>query len=185
MKRSPLYVFNNQTSTGIYDVPLESIIQVINSDGAGTPSMTQIINKAAFHSGTTIQQYLATPTAYKDLDKYLDYLSELKDVTLPAVIKDGSVLQYNGTEWVSSTIKDFAGDINLGDLKDITPATLTDDGKYLEWNSNVDKFIYVTPVKEIDQLANVDAPNPVADQILNWNDTSNTWVAVDLDGGQF
>ncbi len=186
MKRNPIFVFNDKTSTGIYEVPLESIVQVIDSDGIGTPSMTQIVDKSMFYAGTTIQQYLATPSAYKNLDKYLEYLNDLKDVTLPATIDNNSVLQYNGVDWVSASLDDVASNIELGDLAGVNPAAATDDGKYLEWNETGDEFIYVKPVKEINELSNVDAPTPIADQILNWDDSTNKWVAISIiDGGSF
>ncbi len=185
MKRSPLYVFNDQAALGIYEVPLESIVHVIDSDGIGTPSVTQLIDKNLLFGTSTIAQYLNTTTAYKKLDRYTEYLNDLKDVTLPLVLNAGDVLRFDGTNWISASTADFANDIRLGDLAGVTPATPADDGTYLEWDEANKQFIYVKPAKQVEDLADVDAPNPVADQILNWDAVSNKWVAVNLDGGGF
>ncbi len=184
MKRSPLYVFNDQTSTGIYEVPLESVVQVINADGAGTPSMTQIVSKAMFHSGTTIQQYLATPAAYKELDKYIDKLDEISDVDLGTIIVPGDLLRFDGTNWTNESTGSIAGDITLGDLKDITSPTPANDGQYLEWDDTVDKWVYTNPIKVLNDLDNVGV-TPVDNQFLAYNAGANQWEATDIDGGSF
>ncbi len=78
MRRNPVYVFSNRTSQGIFDVPLESMIQIIDSDGMGTPLFTQIVDKTGMGSTSTIADFLDNPAHYIDLDR--DTLSELEKV---------------------------------------------------------------------------------------------------------
>ncbi len=78
MRRNPIYVFKDQTSVGIYDVPLESMIQIIDSDGLGTPLFTQITGKSGLGGTSTIGDFLNTATNYLNLDR--DTLSELEKV---------------------------------------------------------------------------------------------------------
>ncbi len=184
MKRSPLYVFNNQTSTGIFEVPLESVVQVIDADGLGTPSMTQIVNKNTFHVGTTIQQYLATPAAYKELDKYIDELDEISDVTLGSIIVPGDLLRFDGTSWTNESTGDVAGDIALGDLQDTINPTLANDGQIIEWNAASAKWIYVNPTEVLNDLQDVNT-SPIGEQFLVYKPGTNQWEAADIDGGSF
>ncbi len=76
-RRNPVYVFKNKDSGGVYDVPLGSMIQVIDADGAGTPSFSQILGKNGVGPSSTIEQYLNsnTPgmTNYVTLDKDTTY----------------------------------------------------------------------------------------------------------------
>jgi len=64
MKRNPLYVFENINSIGINTVPLKSMVQINDMDGAGHPVTVQLINKTGLSQGTTIGQFLALPTLY-------------------------------------------------------------------------------------------------------------------------
>ncbi len=184
MKRSPLYVFNDQTSTGIYDVPLESVVQVIDADGVGTPSMTQIVGKSTFHTGTTIQQYLATPVNYKELDRYIDNLDEISDVDLGTIIVSGDILRFDGTNWTNTSTGDVAGDITLGDLKDVSDPNFSNDGQYLEWNDTADKWVYTDPIGVLNDLEDVDTA-PVDNQFLAYNAGTSQWEATNIDGGSF
>ncbi len=76
-RRNPLYVFKDKDSRGIYDIPLESMIQVIDVDGNKTPSLTQLIGKDGLGPSSTIDQYLASNSAsitnYVTLDKDTTY----------------------------------------------------------------------------------------------------------------
>ncbi len=184
MKRSPLYVFNNQTSTGIYDVPLESVVQVIDADGLGTPSMTQLISKATFHAGTTIQQYLATAVSFKELDRYIDELDEISDVDIGPIIVTGDLLRFDGTKWTNESTGDVAGDITLGDLQDITSPTLANDGQIIEWNATSAKWVYANPTEVLNDLQDVNAA-PIGEQFLVYKPGTSQWEAADIDGGSF
>ncbi len=68
MKRNPIYVFKDGGSTGIFDVPVDSIVQVVDIDGNDNPSMTQIIDKIGLWKHSTIDDYLLTPVNYRNLD---------------------------------------------------------------------------------------------------------------------
>ncbi len=182
MRRNPVYVFANGTSTGIYEVPLESIIQVINVNGA--PSMTQIVSKNLLGSTTTIQQYLNIPANYKELDRYIDNLGEISDVTLGPITVQGEVLRFDGTAWVNEPVGNIAGDISLGDLSDITAPTLGNDGQYLEWDFNLGEWVYATPVKILNDLADVNTA-PLDEQFLVYDAGTSEWVAAFVDGGVY
>ncbi len=184
MRRSPLYVFKSQTSTGIYDVPLDSVIQVIDSDGAGTPSMTQITGKVGIDASTTIDQYLSNPINYDELDRYVDDLDDLDDVQLSATIISGDVLLYNGFHWIDAPASDLVASINLGDLKDVPAPLSGNDGQYLEWDNLTGKWVYVTSVKVLDDLDDVTALNANKDDMLIFDGTK--WVQTNIiSGGSF
>ncbi len=70
-KRNPIYVFGDDTSIGIFGVPIGSLVQVIDA-GGGTPSFTQILDKTGFVDTTPISQYLASSN-YATLDKDTTY----------------------------------------------------------------------------------------------------------------
>ncbi len=182
MRRNPIYVFKDGTSTGINEVPVESIIQVVSVNGA--PSMTQLVDKLGLSNSTTIQQYLAIPSAYKELDRYIDNLNEISDVSLASIIVDGDVLRFNGTDWTNDSVASVAGDITLGDLKDITPPILSNDGQYLIWDSGLHEWVYATPVTALNDLSDV-ATSPTDNQFLSYDAGSSEWVAADIDGGSF
>ncbi len=78
MKRNPIYVFRDRSSNGIVNIPLESIIQVIDADGLGTPMVTQIIDKSNLNTSSTIGDFLDIPTSHITLDR--DTLSELEKI---------------------------------------------------------------------------------------------------------
>ncbi len=182
MRRNPIYVFKDGTSTGINEVPVESIIQVVSVNGA--PSMTQLVDKTGISNSTTIQQYLAILTAYKELDRYIDDLNEISDVNLAGIIVDGDVLRFDGTDWTNDSVASVASDITLGDLKDVTPPVLSNDGQYLVWDSGSLKWTYVTPVTALNDLSDV-TTTPTDSQFLSYDAVSSEWVAADIDGGSF
>ncbi len=65
MKRNPLYLFNNISSLGIFDIPLQSIIQILD-DGTGNQSMVILTGKLGMNSRTTIGQFLGMPNNYTE-----------------------------------------------------------------------------------------------------------------------
>ncbi len=183
MRRNPIFVFQDRTSIGIYEVPLESIIQIVDSDGLGTPSMTQFVDKSLLYAGTTIDQYLKTPTAYIELDRYVEILNELNDVDLTSVV-DGQILRFDSStsNWINLDASSVASDINLSDLNDVPEPTSTEDGNYLEWDEAGNQWILVTSIKKINDLLDVNT-SPTNNQMLSF--TGTEWEAVDIDGGQF
>ncbi len=68
VRRNPIYVFKDQSSVGIGDVPVESVIQIIDSDGVGTPLLTLLTDKTGLGNSSTIADYLGG-IGYTDLDK--------------------------------------------------------------------------------------------------------------------
>ncbi len=94
MRRNPVYVFKDKNSIGIYDIPLESIVHIV--DFNGRPSVTQLIDKTLLGQNTTMESYIATPLAYKELDRVTEHLNELSDVNIAlAVGTTGDFLAYN------------------------------------------------------------------------------------------
>ena len=45
MRRNPTYYFKDRNTTGIFNVLLQSLIHIIDSDGQNHPRMVQIIIK--------------------------------------------------------------------------------------------------------------------------------------------
>ncbi len=95
-RRNPVYVFKNKDSIGIYDIPLEAIVHI--ADFNGHPSVTQLINKSLLGQNTTMEGYIATPSAYQELDRVTEYINELLDVDLDLNVSSGAagyILMYN------------------------------------------------------------------------------------------
>jgi len=65
MRRNPLYVFEDLNSTGIYNVPLESTIQINDADGQGSSLIVQIVSKDNMNSRTTIGDFLLLEDNYE------------------------------------------------------------------------------------------------------------------------
>ncbi len=82
MRRNPIYVFKDAASKGIYDVPLESMIQIIDSDGAGTPLFTQLVKKENLSALSTIEDFLREPINFINLDRDTTPASSLEDIGL-------------------------------------------------------------------------------------------------------
>ncbi len=58
MRRNPIYVFDNRSSFGIDQVPLGSIVQILDADGLGNPAIVQLISISNIGSTTTIGDFL-------------------------------------------------------------------------------------------------------------------------------
>jgi len=103
MRRNPLYVFQDNFALGIFEVPLKSMIQVIDSDGQGTPEIVQIISKTGLNANSTIADFLADSSLYKDNKPNSFNLDDLKDADVPTP-QSGEVLTYdeNLGQWVNS-----------------------------------------------------------------------------------
>lgn len=91
MRRNPIYTFKDLTQTGIDQVPIESIIQINDSDGNGMPRTVQLIDKhypnvqpwngRPFDATTTIADFLKVETAYIDQIEITEIPSELEKIT--------------------------------------------------------------------------------------------------------
>jgi hypothetical protein len=77
MRRNPLYAFNDVNSVGVYNVPLNSTIHILD-DGTGVPRFVEIISKEGLNAASTIGQFLADPTLYIDLSNENEIPSELE-----------------------------------------------------------------------------------------------------------
>ncbi len=187
LRRNPLYVFKNGSALGIYEVPLESVVQVVDSDGAGTPLMTQLVSKALLNAGSTIDEYLNVPTAYIELDRYAEELNDLNDVELPNVIADEDILvfDFSTKKWINKTAGDVAEHIAIGDLQDVTAPTLANDGQLLEWDETNRQWNYVDSINLINDLGDVvTGTSAVALGKILTSDGTN-WVPADIDGGSY
>jgi hypothetical protein len=77
MKRNPLYAFKDVNSTGIYNIPLNSTVHILD-DGTGKSRFVEIISKNGLNGASTIGQFLADPTLYIDLSNENEIPSELE-----------------------------------------------------------------------------------------------------------
>ncbi len=69
MRRNPLYIFKNETQAGICQIPLHSIIQILQTDD-NRIKVIEIISKDGLGcpgSGATVGQLLANPDLYNIL----------------------------------------------------------------------------------------------------------------------
>jgi hypothetical protein len=58
MRRNPVYVFKDLDSVGIYNVPLESMVQINDADANGDSLVIQIENKQGIGKTSTIRDFL-------------------------------------------------------------------------------------------------------------------------------
>ena len=79
MRRNPLYSFRDRSAIGIYDVPLNSTIHILDQ-GDGTPIFVEIIGKSGLTGGSTIGQFLDDPRLYVDLGTAQIIPSELEKI---------------------------------------------------------------------------------------------------------
>ncbi len=77
MKRNPLYVFKGLTDRGIYEVPLNSTVYVLD-DGFQSPKFVEILSKEKLNPSSTIAEFLLLPDHYVDINKALTVPSELE-----------------------------------------------------------------------------------------------------------
>jgi hypothetical protein len=63
MRRNPLYVFKNEDTTGVYDVPLHSVIQILETRN-GRVLVVEIIGKAGLNPASTIKDLLDRQELY-------------------------------------------------------------------------------------------------------------------------
>jgi len=186
MRRNPLYVFKDQNSVGIFEVPLDSVIQVVDIDGAGTPLMSLLLNKNTMDPSTTISQYLATTSAYTELDRYSEELGDLKDVVLDETINNGEVLTYDllTDKWVNAPVGDIIFGLTLGDITDVSVPLPENNGQLLIWNETTKLWDYGPHVKELNDLIDV-VSLPNDGDILVYDATGTpTWKSTNvIDGG--
>ncbi len=79
MRRNPVYVFKDRSSTGISNVPLKSTIHILD-DGSG-PRYVEIIDKSGLNAGSTVGDFLNNPSLYIDLTSLGEIPSELEKIT--------------------------------------------------------------------------------------------------------
>ncbi len=103
-------------------------------------------------------------------------LTDLLDVTInnPSV---NNVLQYNGTEWVNSTITDLVGATNLTELTDVI-ITSPQNNQILQYVGTSWTNRTLTLINSLEDLSNVVINNPYLNQVLRYNGT--TWVNATL-----
>jgi len=119
MRRNPLYVFADRMSAGIFEVPLKSIVHIIDGDNLGTTKYVELIAKTGLNSSSTIGVFLDNPSLYEEISKEFKIenakLAELGDVEVTNVT-NGQVLVWDevGQVWTP-------GDQNTtGELEKIT-----------------------------------------------------------------
>jgi len=81
MRRNPTYDFRNRNEIGIYQVPLKSMVYIIDSNEHGKPRIVQIISKNGIRPDTTIGQFLADQSLYTDIQEANEVYSELEKIT--------------------------------------------------------------------------------------------------------
>ena len=65
MRRNPVYTFQGLNSQGIYNVPLESTVQINDADSAGNSLVVQITSKNGLNPYSTIGDFLNDETLYE------------------------------------------------------------------------------------------------------------------------
>ena len=65
MRRNPLYVFGDQSSVGVFNVPINSMILINDADGNGNSLTVQLVAKNGLTVGSTIADFLSDETNYE------------------------------------------------------------------------------------------------------------------------
>ncbi len=79
MRRNPIYIFQDTTSIGIYDVPLKSTVHIVDA-GNGFPMFIQLVKKDNLDEYSTIQDLLDNPDDYIDITASGSSLSQLEKI---------------------------------------------------------------------------------------------------------
>ncbi len=83
MRRNPLFIFQDLTSIGIYDVPLKSTVHIVDT-GNGKPMFIQLVAKISptseLNEFSTIADLLADPALYIDISSISETVSQLEAV---------------------------------------------------------------------------------------------------------
>ena len=80
MRRNPLYSFKGRDSIGIYQVPLNTTIHILN-DGTGRPIFVELLSKEGLNPGSVIGDLLDNPDLYVNLSEDELDPSELEKIT--------------------------------------------------------------------------------------------------------
>jgi len=59
MFRNPMYVFEDNSSTGLDEVPILSVINIRDADGNGNPTIVELIDNTGITSSTTVSDFIA------------------------------------------------------------------------------------------------------------------------------
>jgi len=78
MRRNPVYAFKNRDSVGIFEVPLNATVHILDG-GSGTPEYVEIIDKTGLSPNSTIGNFLDDPNLYIDLANSIENFVQLHD----------------------------------------------------------------------------------------------------------
>ncbi len=79
MKRNPLYIFQDTSETGIYNVPLQSTVHLLDR-GNGFPMFLQLVKKDNLTEYSTMGDLLDNPDHYIDITASGSSLSQLEKI---------------------------------------------------------------------------------------------------------
>ncbi len=85
MRRNPLFIFRDLDSTGIWEVPLKSTVQIVNigfdDNNMPVPMFIQLVAKDGLSETSTIEELLSFPEDYIDLFTVGETFSQLELIT--------------------------------------------------------------------------------------------------------
>lgn len=126
-----IHAFDNNTSLGIDQVPLNGYVVIDNSNGTGKPKFFRLISKVGLTNTTTIGQFLANEALYKQLNP--DLVPE--EVLAAAKLVDGPG---------SGLSADDVDGIEGADITTLSAAQIIDGAKTFNSVLTVNNDIVVT-----------------------------------------
>lgn len=82
MVKKTFYTFDSTTDTGVDKVPLNNVMFIEDSDGAGTPKFIMLLDKTSVTSASTVADFLALTSQWTEASILpTDYGTETKGGT--------------------------------------------------------------------------------------------------------
>ena len=132
MIKNPLFIFEDGTSKGLDKVPLNRLVFIEDSDGAGTPLLITIQDKTTVDSNTTITTFLALTAQYDIVGDYVHptddgnlHVPATNGITAGYILTTGGVAgdaswQVAPESYTGWTISDGTNSENIADTDTLT-----------------------------------------------------------------
>ena len=76
MMRTVMFTFDDENSVGVFDLPVESLINI--KDSSGKQMMIFFLHKTGLTASSTIADVLANQSLYKEVSKGYEHIYDVK-----------------------------------------------------------------------------------------------------------
>ena len=194
MQTNPIFQFENTSSTGINEVPINGIVHINDYDGNGTPNQVLKIALGTLDSSSTIQDFLNDTTLYHKISTI--FINDLSDVdTSTTAPSNGQILKWDGSNWVSADDEDttytagtglalngteFSLNAGIDLLTDVdTSTTAPSNGQVLKWDGSnwapADDDSGTT-INSLNDIGDVNVPSPSDKDVLRYDNANSEWI---------